>query len=65
MHLASTSIRPMAHGASNTFHSMAVFNDLSTYRRPIHKNSPPVVSMGDRDEGRADDPNQSSEGKTQ
>ena len=65
VHRASTPCRPMAHRTPNAFHPMAVFNDASLYCRAIHKNSPTVVSMGDRDEGGADDPNQPSQGKTQ
>ena len=64
VHRASTPVRPMAHGAPNTFHPMAVFNDPSPYGRAIHKNPSTVIGMRNRDEDGADEPNQPSQGQT-
>jgi len=48
VHDASAPVRAMAHCAPDALHSVTVLNDLTSGRRAIQKNSPPIVGMADR-----------------
>jgi len=48
VHDASAPVRAMAHCAPDALHSVTVLNDLTSGRRAIQKNSPPIVGVADR-----------------